>query len=299
MQNKILKKTSLLILILSSVGLFQFAHAQSSSAKGFGVTADFGVPFGLGIAGSYAVLPDELNARAKYNFGYDFDLGDQTSNGFTVKPEVKFRTFGVFADWFPTKGGFRVSGGLGYMGDTKIEATGTKTGTTDVGVSRTGDTVNIIYEGKTYSVDANETYTVDGNTYSWAGTGNNVEIQVNGTQALSNNSVEEVLNTVNIKSDIKWNSLAPYIGIGYGNPVKSNGGWSFNADFGLYLTGKPKISASASANCTTGTTEENRACRALVQEMNSQADEAIDEVRDDLNKAKVLPYLSIGASYSF
>ena len=298
MQNKILKKTSLLILILSSVGLFQFAHAQSSSAKGFGVTADFGVPFGLGIAGSYAVLPDELNARAKYNFGYDFDLGDQTSNGFKVTPELKFRTFGVFADWFPNKGGFRLTGGLGYMGETKIEATGTKSGASDVNVTRTGNTINITFEGKTYTVDATKSYTIDGNTYTWSGTGNNVEIQENGATALSNDSVEGVLNTVNVKSEVEWNDIAPYLGIGYGNPVKSSGGWSFNADFGLYLTGKPKISATASANCT-GTSAQIRACRALVQEMNAQTDEAIKDVRDDLEKASVLPYLSISGSYSF
>lgn len=294
MQNKILKKTSLLILILSSVGLFQFAHAQSSSAKGFGVTADFGVPFGLGIAGSYAVLPDELNARAKYNFGYDFDLGDQTSNGFKVTPELKFRTFGIFADWFPSKGGFRLTGGLGYMGETKIEASGTKAGTSNVNVSQSGNTVSITYEGKTYTVDGTKTYTIDGTTYSW----NNGGIYVGATEVLSVSEVEELLDTVNIKSEVEWNDIAPYLGIGYGNPVKSSGGWSFNADFGLYLTGKPKISATASANCT-GTAAEIRACRALVQEMNAQTDEAIKDVRDDLEKASVLPYLSISGSYSF
>jgi len=296
MQNKILIKTSLLILILSSVGLFQFAHAQSSSAKGFGVTADFGVPFGLGIAGSYAVLPDELNARAKYNFGYDFDLGDQTSNGFKVTPELKFRTFGIFADWFPSKGGFRLTGGLGYMGETKIEASGTKAGTSNVNVSQSGNTVSITYEGKTYTVDGTKQYTIDGVTYEWV----NGAIRVDGgaTDTLTNNQVEGILNTVNVKSEVEWNDIAPYLGIGYGNPVKSSGGWSFNADFGLYLTGKPKISATASANCT-GTAAEIRACRALVQEMNAQMDEAIKDVRDDLEKASVLPYLSISGSYSF
>ncbi len=51
-----------------------------------------------------------------------------------------------------------------------------------------------------------------------------------------------------LQGAMTFNSLAPYIGIGWGNPVAKDKGWGFVADLGLLYQGTPKASLT-----TTGT----------------------------------------------
>jgi hypothetical protein len=50
----------------------------------------------------------------------------------------------------------------------------------------------------------------------------------------------------NLEGDVKGNTFAPYVGLGFGNPVVGDqGGFGFKADVGLVYHGNPKVSLSA------------------------------------------------------
>lgn len=51
-----------------------------------------------------------------------------------------------------------------------------------------------------------------------------------------------------LNGSMTFNSLSPYIGIGWGNPVENGKGWGFVADLGLLYQGTPKATLT-----TTGT----------------------------------------------
>jgi hypothetical protein len=76
--------------------------------------------------------------------------------------------------------------------------------------------------------------------------------------------------------------LAPYIGIGWGNPLTSRQRWGFACDFGLAFTDSPEVSLTS-----TGVV--------------SQADltKEIKEIEDDADSFKVYPVISLGFYYRF
>ena len=48
-----------------------------------------------------------------------------------------------------------------------------------------------------------------------------------------------------LQGTLKYNSLAPYFGFGWGNPVAKNKEWGFVADIGMLYQGAPKVTLSA------------------------------------------------------
>lgn len=272
---------------------------NTSLGEKFAVTADFSLPFGLGIAGSMPILPNELNARARYNFGHNFKVKETTENGFKVTPKVKFSTLGIFADWFPFYNGFRVTGGLGIMTGTKVGAQGIASRTPRIGADGNRTTLN--YDGKTYSVDQGD-YSYNGVDYCLsAGRLYTGRCAANPTNvAVDGNDLENILGNVTVDVDAKWSSVAPYLGVGFGNPVADDSEWTFTTDLGVYFTGSPKVTAKSSSNCDVYANANSKsACLTLVTEMDKKADEAIIKAREDLKKAKFLPYLSLGVAYNF
>jgi hypothetical protein len=85
------------------------------------------------------------------------------------------------------------------------------------------------------------------------------------------------------------NSVAPYLGIGYGMIGKS--GLGFFADLGAYYQGK----LSTNVNVTCGTALSAAQCTQL------RSDVAVEQqkVQDKINGYKWYPVLSIGLSYAF
>ncbi|HEY9693131.1 MAG TPA: hypothetical protein V6D15_13045 [Oculatellaceae cyanobacterium] len=81
------------------------------------------------------------------------------------------------------------------------------------------------------------------------------------------------------------NSIAPYLGIGFGNPVRRQG-LGFSLDLGVLFAGSPEVEL-----------------RATNQDANQQLAAEIEKERkdleDDLNGLSVYPVLSVGVSYGF
>lgn len=97
--------------------------------------------------------------------------------------------------------------------------------------------------------------------------------------------------TSDIKSltaKVTFRPLAPYLGMGWGNPVAKNKGWGMVTDIGVLFQGSPVIDLVATCN-------PSAACTSL------QANAEIENARlqNDLKKFKYWPVASIGISYQW
>ncbi len=110
--------------------------------------------------------------------------------------------------------------------------------------------------------DGNASYTIDNNTYPAADVGS-------------------------LTGEYQYgNSIAPYLGIGFGQPATE--GFGFNADLGVMFTGSPKVSLTAS-NPTFNNNSTTRA----------QLDRQERQTENDLKGFNLYPVLSVGISYGF
>lgn len=89
---------------------------------------------------------------------------------------------------------------------------------------------------------------------------------------------------------IDYRKAAPYLGIGWGNALKSNSRWSFNTDIGVFYQGNPNVHL-ASVGCAAAKT----VCDALVKDV---AAERL-RLQDDTDSLKVYPVLRGSLNYRF
>ncbi len=116
------------------------------------------------------------------------------------------------------------------------------------------------------------------------------EFDLDGTTAGN----EEIGGTVYTPSEIgtlsghaEIDGTAPYIGIGWGNPVGSGKRWGLYCDLGVALTDSPDVALSAN-----GTLASDPAFQAdLARER--------DEIEDDLEPFQFYPVISLGLYYRF
>ncbi|MEK9804643.1 MAG: hypothetical protein VW475_14685, partial [Curvibacter sp.] len=104
---------------------------------------------GLGVLGLYNVgyahhLNKSFSIRGQYGGGLDYTR-DETVEGVNARANLKYSTTGLFADWRPFDGGFRVAGGVSFN-DVKAQVNAVGSGTSTIN----GQTVNM--NGETYNV---------------------------------------------------------------------------------------------------------------------------------------------------
>jgi len=118
----------------------------------------------------------------------------------------------------------------------------------------------------------------------------NHELDLDGTPTGS----EEIGGTVysaadigTLSGDVEIDGLAPYIGIGWGNPLNSSRRWGFYCDLGVAFTDSPDVALSANGT--------------LASDPAFQADLAREraDIEDDLEPFKLYPVLSLGLYYRF
>jgi hypothetical protein len=83
-----------------------------------------------------------------------------------------------------------------------------------------------------------------------------------------------------INADVTFNKVAPYLGIGFGNPTAGSSGFGLTFDLGTYYQQSPLVSMSATK---------------LLQPMESQS----GQLQDNLRWFKFYPVLSVGLRYKF
>jgi len=91
-----------------------------------------------------------------------------------------------------------------------------------------------------------------------------------------------------LTGNINFRDVSPYMGIGWGNPLSKDSGWTFMADLGVVFTGTARVDLTS----TGGTLSNDPAFLAEVAREEN-------DVRDDLDGFKYYPVLSLGFSYRF
>ncbi|MCK4820110.1 hypothetical protein KA005_30370 [bacterium] len=90
-----------------------------------------------------------------------------------------------------------------------------------------------------------------------------------------------------LSGSIEINQVAPYVGIGWGNPLTHSRRWGFTCDFGVAFTDSPDVTLSAN-----GTMSSNPAFRADMEKERK-------EIEDDLDSYKFYPVIALSLFYRF
>jgi hypothetical protein len=91
-----------------------------------------------------------------------------------------------------------------------------------------------------------------------------------------------------VDATVDFNKIAPYLGIGWGNAVKS-AGWNFIADLGVMFQGTPKSDISVNTTLTGATRT------ALLNNVAAEQ----SKLDDDLSGYEYYPVATVGVSYRF
>jgi hypothetical protein len=112
------------------------------------------------------------------------------------------------------------------------------------------------------------------------------KININGQDYDTTTQLESVKAKVSFA-----NSIAPYIGLGWGNAVKPGKHWGFSTNLGVMFSGSPKVDLTpvfaSGANQT------------VKDEINNNIAAEKKKQEDDLNWLNIYPVFSLGISYQF
>ena len=91
-----------------------------------------------------------------------------------------------------------------------------------------------------------------------------------------------------LQGTVAFNKVAPYLGIGWGNPVAKGKGWGMTSDIGVLFQGSPKTTLTA----TCGTVPDCAALQTRTAAENTK-------LQNDLSSFKFWPVISLGISYQW
>ena len=86
---------------------------------------------------------------------------------------------------------------------------------------------------------------------------------------------------------VDFDSLAAYLGMGYGQSFKGTGQFSFSMDIGVLFQGTPEIALNAEGSLAT------------FPGIQTSLNQEEINIQEDINKYKYYPVLSIGLSYRY
>lgn len=197
-------------------------------------------------------------------------------------------------------------------------AIGIKAGTLGIGLEATfevADRVNVRIGGNYFKVGSE--VDVEGNDYDldiklnsftalgdWFVTDSSFRVtaglvlnnnKLNGSALPSNAyQIDDVIYTSsevgNLAAEIDFKSLAPYLGIGWGNPLADDSNLSFFMDLGIIFAGKPNLNVTSSG----GTLSNDP----ILLENIAQVEQDFRDT-DEINYLKFYPVISVGLNYRF
>ncbi len=126
----------------------------------------------------------------------------------------------------------------------------------------------------------------DNNIEGTAKASNGGKININGTDYDTTTQLQSVKAKVSLS-----NSVAPYLGLGWGNAVKPDKHWGFSANLGVMFAGSPQVTLTPefAPNITD----------AVKQQINNDIAQEKNKQESDLNWLNIYPVLSFGVSYQF
>ncbi len=118
---------------------------------------------------------------------------------------------------------------------------------------------------------------------------------LNGVALPSNTyEIDDVIYTATevgtLSADVRFNSVAPYAGIGWGNPLSDDSDLSFMFDLGVVFAGKPTLDITS----TGGTLSNDPTLQANI----AQAEQDFRDT-DEIKLLRFYPVVSIGLNYRF
>ncbi|MCP5382362.1 MAG: hypothetical protein H6912_08320 [Kordiimonadaceae bacterium] len=93
-----------------------------------------------------------------------------------------------------------------------------------------------------------------------------------------------------LTAKVDFTSVAPYVGIGWGNPLADDSDWSFMVDLGVVFAGKPRLDI----NSTGGLLSNDP----LLQADIAQAEQDFRDT-DEIKYLRYYPVISVGLNYRF
>lgn len=126
--------------------------------------------------------------------------------------------------------------------------------------------VGLLYDNNKVSLSANPTggtYMINGVAYTSAQVGS-------------------------LQGTMSFNKIAPYLGIGWGNPAAKDKGWGLVTDVGVLLQGKPKLNLVVT--CT---------APLICSQLQTDAAAENTKMQNDLRHFQLWPVVSIGISYQW
>ncbi len=119
---------------------------------------------------------------------------------------------------------------------------------------------------------------VDGTADTASGT-----LTINGT-------VYNTSEVGSVQGRISFDKTSPYLGIGWGAPAKSNGGFYFTSDFGVIFS---KATGTVTGTCAPSLPANT--CAALQADLDAEA----LQFRHEVEKVKYYPVVTLGVGYRF
>lgn len=116
--------------------------------------------------------------------------------------------------------------------------------------------------------------------------GNKLKLSAKAGDTIEINDVEYRIEDFSI--DVDFNTLCPYLGIGYGNAVSGSSRFVFALDFGIMFQGAPSLKAKATASNP-----------ALQAQLDRDLNEEVKDFEDDLKPLGFFPVLTAGVAYRF
>lgn len=103
-----------------------------------------------------------------------------------------------------------------------------------------------------------------------------------------------------VNADIDWRKFAPYLGIGWGNPVRKGSNLSFTFDVGVMFMGEPNSDLSATGRYSTDGVNYtdvylNDPNNPFTKDIQAEQARLNDEIKD----AKFWPVIQLGLHYKF
>lgn len=108
-----------------------------------------------------------------------------------------------------------------------------------------------------------------------------------------------------VNADIDWRNSAPYLGLGWGNPVRKGTNWGLSLDLGVMFMGSPrsKLSASGTYNCVSGACVNPASGSINLNDPNNPFSQDIQREKQNFDReirnAKYWPVVQIGLHYHF
>jgi hypothetical protein len=214
------------------------AYSQAQAAPSVAIDARAGT---TGYGFDLDIGSEWFGARVGYS-GFNFDHQvNQTDVNYDGK--LKVRDLSALFDWYAFGGGFRLTLGAVGGGGLTADVTGVPA--------------------------ANQTYTINGNTYT-------------GSQLGS------------LSGHLKFgNSVSPYVGLGWGNPVGRKHHLHFLFDVGAIYGGTPNVTLVGT--CGSAAPAGSPLCTQLQNDVQTER----QQLQHDVTVIKWYPVVNFGLAYRF